>query len=290
MLPLAALGDAEGLHLPPGLPPVIDSHVHLFPEAVFRAVWRWFEKYGWPIRYKLESRAVLDFLFSRGIERVVALHYAHKPGLARSLNRFAAEISASDSRVIALATVFPGEPDADKILTEAFASGLRGVKIHCHVSCVSPDSPDMNIVYEACARTGLPLVMHAGREPSSPHYRCDPHQLCSAERIANVLKNHPRLKLVVPHLGADEYDAYGKLLQRCDNLWLDTTMALADYLPAPAPLKLLRLRPERVLYGTDFPNLPYAWDRELKKIMALKLPEGDLAALLGGNARALFGN
>lgn len=290
MLPMSALDDEEGSRLPAGLPPVVDSHVHVFPEAVFRAVWRWFENYGWPIRYKLQSRAVLDFLFSRGVERVVALHYAHKPGLARGLNAFAAGLATSNRRVIALATVLPGEEGACDILKEAFALGLRGVKIHCHVQCVSPDSPALNAVYEACARAGLPLVMHAGREPSSPHYRCDPHALCSADRIDAVLKNHPRLKLVVPHLGADEFDAYGKLLEAHDNLWLDTTMALADYLPAPPPLNLLRQRPERILYGTDFPNLPYAWDREIKKIIALKLPESDLAALLGGNALDLFGS
>jgi predicted TIM-barrel fold metal-dependent hydrolase len=54
-------------------------------------------------------------------------------------------------------------------------------------------------------------------------------------------------------------------------------------------MRLLRCRPERILYGTDFPNIPYAWDRELKKLLALDLPPDWLEGILGRNALALFG-
>lgn len=289
LLPMPALGDEEGVRLPAHLPPVIDAHVHIFPDAHFQAIWRWFSAYGWPIRYKLRTPKALEFLFSRGVERVVALHYAHKPGIARSLNAYVGEVARGDPRVIPLATVFPGEDGAAAILEEAFAAGMRGVKLHCHVQCVSPDSEALDEVYRACERANRPLVMHAGREPASPHYKCDPYALCSADRVARVLRAHPKLRLCVPHLGADEFQAYQGLLERSDNLWLDTTMAAADYFPFPTPVSLLRSRPDRILYGTDFPNLPYAWDREIKKLLALRLPEQDLAALLGQNARALFG-
>jgi predicted TIM-barrel fold metal-dependent hydrolase len=49
------------------------------------------------------------------------------------------------------------------------------------------------------------------------------------------------------------------------------------------------VRPERILYGTDFPNLPYAWDRELKRLIAQDFTEPQLAGILGQNARQLFG-
>ncbi len=288
-LPLPALNDEEGQMLPASLPPVVDAHVHLFPERMFDAIWKWFEQYGWPIRYRLYTEEVLTFLFSRGVQKVVALHYAHKPGMARALNRYVAEVCAKEPRVIGLATVFPGEEDAAGILEEAFALGLRGVKLHCHVQCFSPDADAMEAIYRVCARYGRPLVMHAGREPSSPHYKCDPYGLCGVERVEAVLRAFPSLKLCVPHLGADEYDGYRRLLERYDGLWLDTTMVMADYFPAKPPVELLTVRPERVMYGTDFPNLPYAWDREIKRIAALRLGEETEAAILGGNAIRLFG-
>jgi predicted TIM-barrel fold metal-dependent hydrolase len=268
---------------------VVDAHVHVFPERVFEALWRWFDTHAWPIRYKLQAREVLNFLFSRGVSRAVALHYAHRPGMARALNDFVAQLCAEEPRLIGLATVLPGEEGARGILEEAFAKGLRGVKLHCHVQCLAPDDAKLHEVYEACVAADRPLVMHAGREPSSPAYGCDVYALCAVERVERVLKDHPKLKLCVPHFGADEFDGYAKLLERYDGLWLDTTMIGSEYFPLTVPPKLFEVRPARVLYGTDFPNIPYAWDRELRKLLGRKLGDEVEAGLLGQNALRLFG-
>lgn len=285
--PLPALGDEEGPRLPESLPPVVDAHVHVFPERMFAAIWRWFEAHGWPVRYRLHAREVMEFLLSRGVQHLVLLHYAHKPGIARSMNAFVAELARGEPRVTGLGTVFPGEPGSREIVEEAIALGLRGVKLHCHVQCVSPDAPELEPVYRALEAHDLPLVIHAGREPKSPAYRCDPHALCSADHTRALLRAYPKLRVCVPHLGADEYEPYARLLEQHDNLWLDTTMALAGYFPLADPWELLEVRPDRVLYGTDFPSLPFAWDRELRRIAARGLSEAALAAVLGDNARAL---
>jgi uncharacterized protein len=288
ILPLKAVNDEEGERLPSQLPPVVDGHVHLFPDPVFDAIWKWFEQYGWPIRYKLHTPKVLEFLLQRGVSKVVALHYSHKPGLARPFNEYMAGICKEEPRVIGLATVLPGEEGAVSILEDAFKAGLQGVKLHCHVQCFGPDSPAMHDIYALCEKAGKPLVMHAGREPSSPQYKCNPREICSVERVEAVLRDYPKLKLCVPHLGADEFEGYERLLTHYDNLWLDTTMAAANFFPIPFPLRLLQARPERVLYGTDFPNLPYAWDRELKQILNVRLKEEQQAQVLGQTALSLF--
>lgn len=288
-LPLPALNDEEGARLPTMLPPVVDAHVHLFPDGVFEAIWRWFDTHGWPIRYKLHTPQTLDFLFSRGVSHVVALHYAHKAGMARALNEYVAGLAKADPRVIGLATVLPGEPGAVDVLRDAFAAGLRGVKLHCHVQCFAADAPELNEIYETCVAFDRPLVMHAGREPTSKAYKCDVYALCGVDRIERVLTAHPKLKLCVPHLGADEFDGYARLLERHDNLWLDTTMVAADYFPLKVPRRLFEVRPERILYGTDFPNLPYAWDRELKQLLKMKFRDDVEAGMVGGNALRLYG-
>lgn len=287
---LPGLDDLEGARLPASLPEVVDAHVHLFPDRLFEAVWRWFETHGWPIRYKLHTQEVIAFLLSRGVARVVALHYSHKPGMARALNTYVAELARAEPRVLGLATVLPGEPGAREILREGFAAGLGGVKLHCHVQCFAPDADAMDEIYAACVEADRPLVMHAGREPKSPAYACDPHLLCAAERVEAALRSYPKLRLCVPHLGSDEYTPYLALLEKYDNLWLDTTMAVAGYLPGPTetPWRLVEARPERIMYGTDFPNLPYAWDREVRRL-AERLPERVLAQVLGQTARGFFG-
>ncbi len=287
--PLPAIDDEEGLAVPQALRPLVDAHVHLFAPPVFEALWRWFETHGWPIRYRLHAEQVIDFQLSRGVDHLVALHYAHKPGLARSMNEFMTGITADRPRVTGLATVLPGEPDAGQILADAFAAGLGGVKLHCHVQCFAADDDSMAEIYEACIAADVPLVMHAGREPKSPAYACDPYEVCGADRTARVLNDFPDLKLCVPHLGADEFEAYEALLEQHDGLWLDTTMMLADYFDIPHAWRLIDARPDRLLYGTDFPNLPYAWDRELHRLGARRLDDDALASVLHGNARRLFG-
>lgn len=286
---LAGIDDSEGARVPEGLPPVIDAHVHLFPEPMFRALWRWFDEWAWPVRYALRSEAVIAFLRERGIERIVALHYAHKPGLAEGLNDYMAGLVARHPEVLGTATVMPGEPDAIGILERAFAKGLFGVKLHCHVQCFAPDDEALHDVYATCVKHDMPLVIHAGREPKSPGYACDPHQLCAAERIARVLEDYPGLRVCVPHLGADEFGDYTRLLERHDNLWLDTTMVMAGFFRKPDPVDMLRVRPDRMIYGTDFPNIPFAWDRELGRILERELRPDALERLLGATARALWG-
>lgn len=287
-LPMQGLDDLEGSQVPQGLPPVVDAHVHLFPAALFGALWRWFETHAWPIRYQLQTPEVVRFLLSRGVHKLVALHYAHRPGMARALNGYIASLAQQEPRVLGLATVFPGEEGAVGILEEAFGLGLKGVKLHAHVQAIAPDDARMAPLYEACSRYDKPMVLHAGREPASPAYPVDVYSLCAVERVERVLTQHPKLKLVVPHLGADEFEGYARLLERFDGLWLDTTMLLADFFPMRPPAHLLTARPERILYGSDFPNLPYAWDRELRRLAALGLDESALQKVLGGNALSLF--
>lgn len=285
------LDDPDGDALPPALAnvEVIDAHVHLFPDAVFDAIWRWFGAHAWPVRHRLYSDAVLDWLESRGVRRIVALHYAHKPGMAAALNDYVLGIAKRRPMVVPTATVLPGEQGAREILRRALGEGMRGIKIHCHVQRLAPDDARMDAVFEEAARANVPLVIHAGREPSSDAYGVDTRALCGADAMARMLARHPGTRVVVPHLGSDEFAAYERLLDAHPNLWLDTSMSIAGYFPGTDDLSMLERRADRILYGTDFPNLPYAWDRELRRIASAGLDAASLAAICGGNARRVFG-
>jgi hypothetical protein len=151
------------------------------------------------------------------------------------------------------------------------------------------NAEEMDVLYDVCEREQKPMVMHVGREPKSVAYRCDPYEICSAEKLENVLRHFPRLKICVPHLGFDEIGIYRDLIEKYDNLWLDTTMMLADYFPVHKPVELTAYRADRVMYGTDFPNIPYAWDRELKWLKNSGLPQEKLEWILGKSAADFFG-
>ena len=257
--------------------PIVDAHVHAFPPRVFDAIWRWFDAHAWSIRYRLYAREAVAHLLSRGVARVVLLHYPHVPGMAASLNAFAAELAREEPRAIPCASVLPGEPGARALLDEALGPlGCRGVKVHCHVQRLAPDDPRLDDVYDAAAAHGVPVVIHAGDAPALAAYACDVHALCTPEALDRALARHPRTTVIVPHLGAGRMEETAALLDAHQGLYLDTTMAIAGYLPfgadrrpavteAPAfqerALSLVRRHADRILYGSDFPNVPYGWDR-----------------------------
>lgn len=289
MIGAGLLHDEEAPAAPAG--PVIDAHVHLFPDRLFEAIWGWFDRHAWPIRYRLPSERVIEFLATRGVQQVVALHYAHKPGMADDLNRYVLDLARRFPQVVPTATVFPGERGAREVVRRALGDGARGVKLHCHVQRVAPDDPRLDPILEEAAAANAPVVLHAGREPNSPAYGLDTRALCSVGAVDRLLSRHPGATVIVPHLGADEWAEYEALLDRHPRLFLDTTMALGGYLPGqPDPAGVLRRRSDRLLYGSDFPDLPYAWSRELAVIDAAGLEPAQREALLSGNARRLFGS
>jgi predicted TIM-barrel fold metal-dependent hydrolase len=286
---MPSINDQEGSKVPAGLPPLVDAHVHIFPGSIFFAIWKWFDENAWHIRYQMSSSQIFEFLLSRGIKHIIALQYAHKPGIARQLNKYMSEKCREyDNRVTGLATVFPGENNAERLLQEAFDSGLGGLKLHAHVQCFDMNSDHMYRLYDCCRINKKPVVMHVGREPKSTAYSCDPYQLCSAERLEHILKDFPDLKICVPHMGFDEISAYRKMIEKYDNLWMDTTMVITDYFPIEEKIALGHYRSDRIMYGSDFPNIPYAWDRELKELKTADISRDALERISYKNAADFF--
>lgn len=286
---LPSLDDIEGQAIPDGFPRVIDAHVHVFPDGIFKAVRRWFDQNAWHIRYQLSTSGVFDFLLSHGVGHIIALQYAHAPGMAGDLNGYLAEKCRQyPGQVTGMATVFPGEENAGTILQAAFDAGLGGLKLHAHVQCFDIDADGAQHLFDVCQSNDKPVVVHFGKEPKSPVYRCDPHTICSADKLARVLANFPRLALCVPHLGFSETREYKALIEKHDNLWLDTTMALTDYFQIQERIDIQAYRLDRIMYGSDFPNIPYAWDRELKWLRDSRLGDEDLDRILNKNAAEFF--
>jgi predicted TIM-barrel fold metal-dependent hydrolase len=270
--------------------PVIDSHVHVFPERLSNAVRRWFDTHAWKFKYNGTSEEMIQLLFDQGIAGLFLLTYAHRPGMADHLNEFIANLVTRFPHTIGFATLHPEDPRPTEIIRRAFKDlGLFGLKIHCHVQRIAPDDPVLFPVYEALLEYDRVLVLHGGRGPSNPAYGYDVSAISGVSRVEKVLKRYPDLKIIIPHLGLDESEEFYSLLDRYSNLYLDTAMICYFFdFPKDKNWDKLILYADRILFGTDYPSIPYEMERELRAILDLNLGDKSLRKILFENAMKLF--
>ncbi len=275
-----------------GLPGVIDVHTHFMPHRVLRKVWAYFDAAGplvgrpWPIQYREDEEERLRRLRDLGVRRFTSLLYPHKPGMAAWLNGWAAEFAARTPDCLHSATFFP-EPDAAAYVKEAIAAGARAFKAHVQVGGYDPRDELLDPVWGLLAEAGVPVVVHCGSGPV-------PGAWTGPGPFAEVLARHPRLVAIIAHFGLPEYGEFLDLVERYSGVYLDTTMAFTDFTEQDAPFPRAELARvaglgHRVLFGSDFPNIPYPYAHQVEALARLDLGEEWLRAVLWGNAAALFG-
>lgn len=258
----------------PGFP-CVDVHVHLHPERLARAIERYFaDRHRWIAAHPFDPAAVADTLAARGVDRFCFFSYAHKPGMARALNRWTVATGARLPRAVALGTLHADDPDVDAVAREATeALGLRGFKFHHSVQRFHVDDERLWPVYERAEAAGHLFMLHVGTMP----YR---DAFTGVQRFRRVLARFPRLRACVAHMGAFESSAFLALLPVYPNLYVDTTMAMS---PAAAPYvgagaasvtdEQLIACQDRVMFGSDFPLIPYDYDDERRWAWERPLPD-----------------
>ncbi|MFJ1756191.1 amidohydrolase family protein [Kitasatospora sp. NPDC088134] len=276
-----------------GLPGLVDVHTHFMPERVLRKVWEYFDAAGpligdrgWPITYRRGEAERTALLREFGVRAFTAMLYPHKAGMARWLNGWAAEFAARTPDCLHTATLFP-EPGVEEYVREALEAGARVFKAHVQVGGYDPADAQLDGAWGLLAEAGTPVVIHCGSGPA-------PGKHTGPEPVARVLARHPRLCLVVAHLGMPEYREFLDLAERYERVHLDTTMAFTDFtedlLPfPPALLPRLAAQGDRVLLGTDFPNIPYPYLHQLRALERLDLGADWLRAVCHHNGARLFG-
>ncbi len=261
------------------------------PKRVLDKVWAYFDAAGpltgrpWPITYREAEEQRIGRLREFGVRAFTAMLYPHKPGMAEWLNAWAADFAARTPDCLHTATFHP-EPGAPDYVARALADGARVFKAHLQVGGYDPTDALLDEVWGLLAATGTPVVTHCGSGPV-------PGKHTGPGPIGAVLARHPRLVLVVAHLGLPEYGDFLDLAKRHPGVRLDTTMAFTDFSERetpfpPAELPRLRALGDRVLLGSDFPDIPYRYRHQLDALERLGLGEDWLRAVCHDNAASLF--
>lgn len=252
-----------------GLDGLIDLHVHFLPERVMTKVWAFFdqaaEQYGmrWPVHYRLPQDDRLAVLRALAVRTFAPLVYPHKPGMAEWLNSWVADFAASVPAAVPTATLYP-EPSVVEYLERALTGGARCVKVHVQVGGFDPRDPMLDRAWGLLAEVGVPVVVHCGHGPVAGRYT-------GLDVFGAVLAAHPRLVAILAHAGLPDYAEALRLVRCYSRVYLNTTMVGVPFTEAFAPLptdwpaRLVDVA-DRVVLGTDFPNIPYDYATQLRGI------------------------
>lgn len=267
---------------------MIDVHVHYFPPEVFRALWRFFEKSShglWDIKYKIYGENQIQALKNYGVERFTTLVYAHKPGMAQYLNDYVKEAADQFNEILPFGTIYAGDGNCQKEARKLFEEyNFLGIKMHPYVTRESLDDRRFFSVYEIMETMARVLVCHPG---SGPIFK----QKDGFIRLKKILRMFPNLKVVVAHCGAREYDEYQDLAGEFEHVYFDTAMNCVDtpvFKDNCPEIEFFKKLEDRVLFGTDFPNIPYDYTEQIKSIMQFKLGRKIEQKIFQSNAGKLF--
>lgn len=276
-----------------GLPGIIDVHTHFMPKRVLDKVWAYFDRAGplvgrrWPIAYRHDEAERVRTLRRFGVRRFTSLVYPHKPGMAAWLNDWAADFARDTPDCLATATFYP-EHDAAAYVDRALSHGARIFKAHLQVGGYDPNDPLLRDVWGMIDDAAVPVVIHCGSGPQ-------PGRFTGPSRITSLLHRHPGLHLVIAHMGMPEYAEFLAIAEQFGNVMLDTTMVFTPFTDESMPFPpeehpRLRALGDRILFGSDFPNIPYAYTDALRGLTELAGVDDDwLRNVLHHNAARLFG-
>ncbi|ASF12856.1 hypothetical protein NBRGN_034_00280 [Nocardia brasiliensis NBRC 14402] len=274
-----------------GLPGIIDVHTHFMPEPVMQKVWAYFDAAGpltaraWPIAYRDDEQVRLKTLRGFGVRAFSALVYPHKPEMAAWLNEWTAEFAERTPDCLHTATFYP-EPGAEDYVRTALERGARLFKVHIQVGRFHPGDPLLDRVWALLQESATPVLIHCGSGPV-------PGEFTGPAPIAALLRRFPRLQLIVAHMGAPEYTEFFDLAEEYPQLRLDTTMTFTDFFEEVDPFPdtergRMQTLGDRILFGSDFPNIPYTYDHAVYALERLDMGDDWLRRVCYRNAAELF--
>jgi predicted TIM-barrel fold metal-dependent hydrolase len=167
-------------------------------------------------------------------------------------------------------------------LRQAAAQGAKGIKIHPVLQGFFPGDPRMDEIYTLCEELELTVLSHSGTTRTAP-------QLADPFAFSVVMEAHPRLHLLLAHLGGASWHQVREFAAAFPNVSFDLCEIIAwtGAPGAPTADELGRLihdiGADRVLFGTDFPW--YDLDRTVDQLMDLPhLSDEERRGILGENA------
>ncbi|WP_163509082.1 amidohydrolase family protein [Fodinicola acaciae] len=244
---------------------VVDAHAHLGPYSRFfipgpdaAAMVAVMDRAGVRLAVLSSHRAIQHDARAGNVETL------------RAVQRF-------PDRLAGYAVVNPWQCPEEAVARLADEPGFVGVKVHPDLHHYPLTGPAYEPLWDYAARTGLPVLTHTWL----------PSAYNTPAQADELLTLWPRLRLVLGHAGGTVpgMAAAIEVVQRHPTAFLELcgssmTGALIGWL-------VRGVGHRQVLFGSDFPFIEQRMS--LGRAVNAGLPPEALAAVLGGNAMALFG-
>jgi predicted TIM-barrel fold metal-dependent hydrolase len=259
---------------------IIDIHTHAFPDNIAKIAIPTLEREG-NIKAYLNGTVtgLLESMDRSGVEQSVLCSIATRPEQFAPILKWCKAIRSN--RIIPFPSLHPEDPELLAHLQFIHDEGFKGVKMHSYYQDYLLDDPKLFDLYEKMSELGTILVIHAGYDIAFPRVRkADP------QRILDVCRRFPRLRMIATHLGGWDEWADVRALLTGEPIYMEISFAL-DFLDQKRLRDiLLNHPPEYLLFGTDSPWTDQA--TTLKMLSKLDLPQALFDLILEGNARRLL--
>lgn len=247
---------------------IVDIHGHAGPYGEFLVHGAWGED-------------LLRTMDSSGIEvLLVSPHIGLGPD-EEEANRQAVELAQSaPGRLLPYCTVNPNRSVRQiRSQLEQYVAGARcvGVKLHPSLHQAPITSARYEPVFEYAARARVPVLIHTWE--GCPQ--------CSPQALGELARRVPEVKLLMGHAGGTPagYGVAAQIALDAPNVFLDITGSQSR---AGALERLVStVGASRVVYGSDTPFLDPR--PKIGQVLFAELSDEVKRAILGGNARVLFG-
>jgi predicted TIM-barrel fold metal-dependent hydrolase len=158
--------------------------------------------------------------------------------------------------------------------------GMRGIKLHPEIDHFSLDERLLGPIFDKARDYRVPIIFHSGHTQNT-----DPLA------IGCLASQYPKVPVILGHMGCTTATKQAATAGASfENVFLETsTVCRMSHPFAPAVLKV---GPEKVIYGSDHPYSPF--QMEIEKLVKYAIPytgwtAKDLKLIMGGNLRRLLG-
>lgn len=259
---------------------IIDIHTHAWPEKVSQRARQSLETL---FKITFVGEPTIDILLSymdkNGIDISAVACVATKPEQVTSINDWA--FSVRSNRLKMFCAMHPDYPDWAKELPRIKERG-DGIKFQPEFQNFYVDDKRMFEMYAQIEKLGLPVLFHCGEELSQTMLvRSNP------PRLLAVHKEFPKLKIIAGHFGGFQTWDETKQYLLGQDVYLDTSYFVQFMPPDTVREMFLAHRPDRLLFGSDFPLVDQKADIDC--IKGLGLPKVLEEQILFRNAQELLG-